>query len=147
MLKRDYGCPIDIYKLVGAQTDVRTGVRTVSVSVYHVQRAIVLPTTTRRKGLLRKMAAGTEAIRDFQASGSYDVGDASLIVDRADVPASLKLSADDWIVYEGRKYPVQTVEEFVMGGWIITVGELVGEVPTQVFDIKAESTITLEASE
>ena len=148
MLKRAYGSPIDIYKLVDSRTDLRTGVRTVEVAGYHIRRAIILPVTTNRKGLMRKMSAGTEAVRDFQASGSYDVGKGSFIVDRADIPASLRLTHEDWIVYQSRKYPVDTVEEFEMGGWIITVGELLGEVSTapissQIFSISFNDTLTL----
>jgi hypothetical protein len=98
-----------------------------------------MPITTSRHSLFRKVA-GTEVSQDFQASGSYDLGNGSFIVDRNDVPATLKLTVEDYIVYQGRKYPVKTVEEFEMGGWIITVGELTGEVPVETPGVKVAST-------
>ena len=84
--KRNFGFPVDIYKLLGSVTDPRTGVISVTTSVTHIDRAVYVCGPQSRKQLARKMAAGTEAARDFAASGSYDLGLATFIIDVKDAP-------------------------------------------------------------
>ena len=68
---------------------------------------------------------GEQAVRH---GGHYDVNQRDFIIDRRDVPALPELTADDWIVYNRRKYQVKTVESFeVDAGWVVTARELVGE--------------------
>jgi hypothetical protein len=125
MLKREYGGPIDICKLVDSQTDVRTGEKLVTTRAYHVRRAIILPAGCSRI----KMPAISSANKDFVAGGAHDSNVREFIVDRKDVPALMTLTADDWIIYQGRKYQVSKVESFEFdSGWIITTKESVGEV-------------------
>jgi hypothetical protein len=125
MLKREYGGPIDIYKLVDSQTDVRTGQKTVTTSVYHIRRAVILPAGWSRA----KRPPISSANKDYVAGGAHDTNTRDFIVDRKDAPG-LTLTPDDWIVCKGRKYQVSKVEAFEFdSGWIITAKESVGEVP------------------
>jgi hypothetical protein len=125
-LKRDYGGPIDIYKLVNSQTDVKTGQKVVTTSVNHIHRAIILPAGWSRV----RMPAISSANKDFPVGGAHDSNVREFIVDRKDAPGLTTLTADDWIVYQGRKYQISKVESFEFdSGWIITAKELVGEVP------------------
>ena len=130
-LKRDYGAPIEICKLLDSQVDIKTGKRSISTSVFPVERAIALPATQSRKALMRKMAAGTEASRDFTASGAYDLDVRDFIIDRRDTPTIPELTDDDWIIYHQRKYQIAKVQTFGNDdGWIITANEIRGNVPT-----------------
>jgi hypothetical protein len=135
ILKRQYGGPISIYKLTGSTTDVRTGEKVVTTQVYPVKRAIILPSGyTRERAALGKLAAG----------GARDVTARDFIVDRKDADLSA-LTADDWIVYDSRKYQVKTVEACELDAlWLISAKELIGEVPEQVFTARADDTLSLE---
>ena len=125
MLKRQYGGPIDICKLVCSQTDVRTGQKTASTDVYHIRRAIIMPAGWSRM----KRPPISSANKDYVAGGAHDTNTRDFIVDRRDAP-DLTLTSDDWIVCQGRKYQVSKVEAFEFdSGWIITAKESVGEVP------------------
>ena len=61
------------------------------------------------------------ANKQFVTGGHYDMSQRDFIIDRHDVPALPELTADDWIVYNRRKYQVKTVEAFeVDAGWVVT---------------------------
>ena len=137
-LKKDYGMPIDIYKLVGSETDARTGERVVTKTVTHVRRAIVVPSKMDR--IANQTISLISANKQFVTGGHYDASQRDFIIDRRDVPALPELTADDWIVYNRRKYQVKTVENFeVDAGWVVTARELVGETPEYIYDLRAES--------
>ena len=144
-LKKDYGAPIDIYVLVSSDTDVRTGMKRVAKKVTHVRRAIVVPSRIDR--VAQQTISIISANKQFVTGGHYDVSQRDFIIDRRDIPALPELTADDWIVYNRRKYQVKTVEAFeVDAGWVITARELVGEVPEQIFTLRAESRLELDDS-
>ncbi len=139
VLKRQYGGPIDIYKLVSSETDVRTGEKVVSVTVYHVKRAIILPAGYSRTKL------STGVIGGFPG-GLRDSNARDFIVDRKDAAIEF-LTADDWIVYKQRKYQIAKVGacEFD-SSWLIASKELVGEVPQQEISKKVDNIVFLEDS-
>ena len=144
-LKKDYGAPIDIYKLVSSETDARTGEKRNTKTVTHVRRAVVVPARINR--IAEQTISVISANKQFVTGGHYDMSQRDFIIDRHDVPALPELTADDWIVYNRRKYQVKTVEAFeVDAGWVVTARELVGEIPEQIFDLRAESHLELEVS-
>ena len=133
-LKRQYGGQIDIYKLLSSETGARTGEKVVSTTVYRVKRAIVFPA-----GYSRTRMPPVTGVTGFVASGSRDLSVRDFLVDRKDTKG-LELSADDWIVYKGKKYQVKSFEECeIDAAWLITAKQLVGEIPQQVVSVKAES--------
>ncbi len=142
-MKKDYGASIDIYKLVSSATDVRTGEKVVTKTVTHVRRAIIVPAKIDR--VAQQTISVISANKQFVTGGTYDVSQREFIIDRRDVPTLPELTADDWIVFNRRKYQIKNVEAFEYDtGWVITARELVGEVPEQIFDLRAESFISLE---
>jgi len=144
-LKKDYGAPIDIYKLVASETDARTGEKVITKTVTHVRRAVVVP--SRMDRIANQTISLISANKQFVTGGHYDVNQRDFIIDRRDVPALPELTADDWIVYNRRKYQVKTVESFeVDAGWVVTARELVGETPEFIHDLRAESHIDLHDS-
>lgn len=144
-LKKDYGAPIDIYKLTSSTTDVRTGEKVVTKTVTHVRRAIVLPSKIDR--IAQQTISVISANKEFVTGGTYDSGQRDFIIDRRDVPALPELTADDWIVFNRRKYQVKSTEAFEYdAGWVITARELVGEVPEQIIELRAESLLQLSDS-
>ena len=122
--KRQFGFPIDIYKLQTSQTNPQTGVITRTVSVTHIQWAVYFCGPQTRRALARKMAAGTEAARDFAASGAYDIDVATFIVDQQDAPNLMLLTQDDWIVYDNRKFQIVKISGVDKESWVILRGSL-----------------------
>lgn len=134
MLKRQHGGPVDIYKLTTSTTDVKTGVKTQTKTVYHVDRAVILPA-----GYLRTRSPSIISNSQFVAGGSRDTSLRDFIVDRKDVPLLLTLTVDDWIVYNNKKYQITKSDGPEYDScYYITAKELVGEVPEQVFNIQVE---------
>ncbi len=142
-LKKAFGSPIDIYTLVSSTTDVRTGETVIQTKVTHVRWAIILPDMQTRKQLMRKMAAGTEASRDFTAAGSYDRSQRKVIIDSRDTPGLTELTADDWIVFKGDRYQIVEVgcpdTDF---SWMLTIRKQLGEVPQQTLSVKYDDLVS-----
>ena len=142
-MKHDYGAPIDIYKLASSATDVRTGQKVIVKSVTHVPRAIVMPSRIDR--VVQRGISQISANKEFVTGGTYDLGEREFIIDRRDVPDLPELTADDWIVFNRRKFQIKTIEAYEYdAGWIIKARELLGEVPEQIFDLRAESNLSLD---
>lgn len=145
ILKRQYGARIDIYSLLDSDTDVRTGEKTISKTMFPVERAIVLPVTIDRS--VQQGISAISANKEFVMGGSYDVGTRKVIIDRRDCPTLSALTADDWIVYDGDKYQIKSVEEFEIDcGWILTVRKLLGEVPEQIILVQADHLLDIEST-
>ncbi len=143
-MKKDYGAPIDVYKLVSSETDARTGEKIVTKSVTHVRRAVVTPSRTER--VAQQTISVISANKAFVSGGHYDADQREFIIDRRDVPALPELTSDDWIVYNRRKYQIKNIESFeVDAGWVVAARELVGETPEQIFDLRAESHLDMQS--
>ena len=131
VLKRQFAAAISIYKLTGSTTNARTGERVQIITVYAVKRAVALPA-----GYTRLKAPG-----ETGASGSRGSNARDFLVDRKDVP-NLSLSANDWIVCEGKKYQVSQME-VIDAAWLISTKELVGEIPKQKISKRADNMLNL----
>lgn len=142
MLKRQYGGPISIYKLNDVATDYRTGQKTVTKTVYNVKRAIIIPVNVSREVI--KSISQISANKKFTSGGTFEKGVRDFIVDRSDVDSTLELTADDWLVYNGRRYNVKAIQEFEFGtAWIVTGQEIGGAQPEQHFVAAADHLLTL----
>lgn len=141
-LKRQYGATIDIYKLQSSATDVRTGVKIIVKSVTRVQRAVILP--AKRDRTVNQSISQISANKEFVMGGTLDENVREFIVDRRDAPALPDLTADDWIVFNNRKYQIKTVEQFEFNaGWVIQAKELIGEIPEQIFLLRTDHLLSL----
>jgi hypothetical protein len=133
MLKREFGGPIDIYKLLTSETSARTGVKAVTTKVYHVVRAVILPAGYSRAAMPSQPTRGTRGARDITTR--------DFIVDRKDVKGLTSLSSDDWLVYNGAKYQVKEVESTDLSAWLISATELIGEVPQQTITAQTDDRV------
>lgn len=144
MLKREYGARIDIYKLVSADVDVRTGNRTVNKTVYPITRAIVMPEIVDRA--VKQSISLISSNKEFVTGGTHDKGTRDFIIDRRDCPDLPELTQDDWLVYDGDKYQIKTVEDFeVHAGWVVTATKQVGETPEQIVLSRADHFLSLQS--
>jgi hypothetical protein len=146
MLKREYGGDIDIYRRLGGSTDHLTGEVTINKEVINVRRAIILTAKVIRKS--DRPINVISANKTFTIGGTYDNNTRLFIIDRRNVPElSLKefqLTEDDWIVYNGIKYEIKNFEliEFD-AAWAITAQAVIGDVPEQIFLLKADNFIRM----
>ncbi|CAL1125571.1 unnamed protein product [Cladocopium goreaui] len=141
-MKRNYGATIDIYKLISTDTNVRTGKKTVVRDVTRIRRAPVLPGLQKR--IVNQSISLISANKQMVMGGTYDMSRRRFIVDRRDAPELPELGTDDWVVYDHRKWQIESVEEFeVHAGWVITGRELVGEVPDEILQLSADHLLVL----
>jgi hypothetical protein len=141
-LKRRYGGSIVVYKLLDSQTDPRTGRKTVSVKEAQVPRAVVMPARSARKAV--RGISLTSANKEMVAGGTYDSSTRDFIIERADLLGITTLTADDWLVYNGRKYQVAAVDEVEFDSyWCVTAKESVGETPKQSIRVQAANDLSL----
>jgi len=124
-LKRQYGGPIVIYRLLSSEVDTKTGEAVVRTQITRVRRAAVLPAAMTRN-VVRNISV-ISADKQMVQGGSYDTSKRVFVIDRRDA-RSLTLSQDDWLVWDGRKYQFEKIEELeFQTGWIITGKVLLGE--------------------
>jgi len=124
-LKRQYGGPIVIYRLLSSEVNLKTGVAATKTLATRIKRAIVLPVTMTRE-VMRNISL-ISADKQMVQGGSYETGRRVFIIDRRDA-RTLVLSQDDWLVWDGRKYQFEKIEELEFSsGWIITGKVLLGE--------------------
>jgi hypothetical protein len=144
-LKRQYGGQIDVHKLTASTTDVRTGQKQQTVTVARIDRAPVLPGHTARKAI--RGISLISANKEMVTGGTYDSQKRDFIIDRRDAPTLSGLTADDWIIYAGRKFQVAEVEALEFdAAWIVTAKELVGEVPKQAIRVGVSDQMSLSSS-
>lgn len=143
-LKRQYGGTLSVYRLNDAETDVRTGRKTIDKDVFVVRRAIVLPVKISRE-VIRSISQ-ISANKAFVYGGSFDSGLRKFIIDARDLPEGFVFTNDDWLVYNGRRYEIKAIWEFEFGAaWVIVGKELMGRTAEQVHLVAADSLLGLAA--
>ena len=117
-LKRQFAGSIYIYQLEDSETDYVTGVKTSTQKVYSVSRAIVLPIKIQRDEV--KTLSIVSANKSFVYGGTYDAGVRLFVIDARDVPTDLDLKLDDWVVYNGQRYSIKSIDKLeLQAGWLI----------------------------
>ena len=129
-LKREYGSSITVYKLLDASTNLDSGVKSYTSNSYEIRRAVVLPVHMVRHVI--QSISLISANKKIVQGGTFDMGDRVFIIDRRDVPSTLELMKDDWVIYDDRRYDIKTIDEYEQKtAWLI-VGKLIaGVVPEQ----------------
>lgn len=141
-LKRQYGSRVDVYQLNSANTNYQTGVKTVNKSVNVVRKCIVLPVKIAREVV--QTISQISANKTFVYGGSYDAGTRMFIIDTRDMPNDYEFTNDDWIVYNGRRYDIKSIEEFEQHtAWSIIGREVRGVIPEQVFFVHVTQQLSL----
>lgn len=131
-LKKQYGAgPISVYSNGGMEVNLRTGVKTHTLSVTEVHKVIVLPAKLSR-GVVQTISQ-ISANKAFVYGGYFDSRVRKFIIERRDAP-DLELREDDYFVFAGRKYEIESIDEFEFDtAWVVTAKQLVGESFEQIF--------------
>lgn len=143
-LKRQYGGSVVVYQNGVVTTDAKTGEVTRTKTATRIHRAIVLPVTLSRE--VKQSISLIFANKQMVTGGGFESGKRLFIIERRDCP-SLVLHKSDWLAYNGRKYAIDTFEEYEFDvAYIITGKELPGEglgVAGSIVDPSADSTLAL----
>lgn len=141
-LRREYGGSLDVYKLVSAETDPRTGVASVVHDVTPIKRAIILPGTVAKREI--RGISLISANKQLVQGGHWESIDKVFIVLRRDLASNFELSTDDWIVYDSVKYNIDKLQRFEFDvGIIVWCKAVVGDTPHQTHILRAENWLHL----
>jgi hypothetical protein len=124
-LKREYGFPLDVYRLSTGETDYKTGEKSDSRTKYAIDRAIVLP--VKYETQVYYTTAFLKASREFALGGYQDQEIKRIIIDSEDLPIDFVLRPDDFLVYDHSKFEVVYLEKLeVNSGYQLIARRLVG---------------------
>lgn len=143
-LKRLYGGTISVYKQGDPETDLETGVRKwPNRQVVVVERAIILPVK-----IQRDQAQGISIIssgKEFAYGGMFDKASRWFYIDPRDLASGYEIKRDDWVVYQGKKYEIESISDTEFDSlWEIKGVEIPGIVPEQIHILSGHSIIGLE---
>jgi hypothetical protein len=125
MMKKEYGNQITVYRLGSVATDYDNGVKTATHTSVFISRAVVLPVTLTREAI--QTISMISANKKIVQGGTFDPGTRKFLIDRTDVATDWTIEKDDWIVYDGKRYDVKSVEEYeYKTGWIVAAKEIEG---------------------
>jgi len=122
-LKRSYGLPAIIKRIVAQAQDIKTGKIVRTYLEIPIKRVIVLPTHDLRNFIydLSYIAAN----KNFTYGGLFDQNARTMIIDIKDAPKGFVLTENDHIVFENRRYEIK---EFALAehnqGWLLETLEL-----------------------
>jgi len=143
-LKKEYGGgPISIYTFNGTTVDVESGSKIVNKSVTLVPRGIILPAKVAREVI--QSISQISANKAFVYGGTFDSRMRSFIIERRDAPA-VELKDDDWLVLDGRKYEIKSIQEFEFDtAWVIVARQILGEVPEQIHPLAVDHLLDISS--
>jgi hypothetical protein len=125
-MKAGYGGPITLYKLISVSTDRATGTKTAGHLSLPIDRAVVLPDMLSRNHV--QTISIISANKQVVQGGTYDPGIRRFIIDRSDAPA-WELDQDDWLVYDGARFDIKTIEDFEQNtAWLVTAKHVRGAI-------------------
>jgi len=124
-LKRQYGGTITIYQNGTVITDTKTGAVSRTKTATVIPRAVVLPAQVSRE--VKQSISLISANKQLVTGGGWERGKRVFIVERRDAP-NLVLKESDWIGFNGRKYTIETFDEYEFdSAYLITAKEVKGE--------------------
>lgn len=142
-LKRDYGSPVFIYYEPEDNVNLSTGVRTVTKQRWFVKRGVSLPTEIHRDSVF------SSALKpEFRYGQSVQLGDKTLLLDRADLPRDVELGTTNWyMVIDRRRYEVCRVSEYDHRlAYYVVLKELKGAPIDQIVEITVCDRLHVETS-
>lgn len=123
-LKRQYGGPITVFHVLSRETDTKTGEPSACYLATRIPRAVILPARISRD--VERSISLISANKQMVAGGWFDSGKRTFILDRRDT--ALTVEKDDFLVYGGCKYAVDTIDEYEFASaYSIVAKKLLGE--------------------
>jgi hypothetical protein len=123
-LKHQFGDEVTVYKVLDSSTNYKTGVRSIETQAYPVKKCIVLPNTMTRE--LYQGVSYISASKAFTSLGgmAWDQAKRGFIFEGHDLPG-YTWDIEDWIVYRGKRYDVESIEALEYdSGWMVVATEV-----------------------
>jgi hypothetical protein len=141
-LRKEYGYgPLSVYTFGGTNTNLDTGVKTVSKTVTVLPYVILLPATIAREVI--QSISQISANKAFVYGGTFDTQSRIFILER---PACPSLKDDDWFVADGVKYEIKRIQEFSNIAYVVDAVAQIGDVPEQIFPVVADHLLSLTST-
>ena len=142
-LKRVHGVPLDYYSIVRGTLNVETGQKaTPTTEVVHVARAITFDGTSRTK--FDYDLAFIAANKNFTYGSTFHITDRLFIIDAQDLEAD-PVKETDQIVYDGKRYSIEKVQELdVKAGYIIDCRFTQAVRPRNIIERSVEQALVIE---
>jgi hypothetical protein len=122
-LKRSYGLPAVIKRVLTSTQDVKTGQIVRTFQTIPIKRVIVLPTRDLRNFIydLTFVAAN----KNFTYGGLFDEKTRTMIIDIKDAPKGFVLTMNDHLVFETRRHEIKAFDLAEHNqGWLLQCIEL-----------------------
>lgn len=149
-LKRRYGVPADLYRIIDSIQNVQTGRMINEKEKYHIKKLIWLPNT-----ILSQMGIPGQFKNpspDF-TSGDIDIETTTFILDQKELPSSFQLNSDDYLIVKrevnrisraSKRYNIRKFIELEDGiGYLIYARYLVGGQRNEIFDKDIHEILTI----
>lgn len=109
-LKREFGLPLTIVQRTSSSPNLETGKMTVTKDSVFVNRAIALPDRLDRD--FEYDLTFIASNKNFTYGGFYDKRRRRFIIDRKDLPNNFKIEIGNYLVFDGKRYEAEIVQEF-----------------------------------
>jgi hypothetical protein len=137
-LKAEYGNPITVYSQAVATTNHATGVKSITRESKYIKRAIVLPSRIRPE-VIQSISVISSNKKVLQG-GAFEAGKRTFIIDRTDVDSDWVVTAQDWIVYDGKRFDITQVDEYeYKTAWLIQAKVVEGALVNEDFYAKGNA--------
>ena len=141
-LKRRYGFPLDIYRILSTTTDRATGKKTQEKVKYYVKRGIVLPNQVQKRFAFD--LAYLAANKSFTYGADYGANLRDVIIDAKDLPKSFELTINDYIIYDHKRYQIKTFEIAEHNqAYLIRMDQAPGSLPYEQHDASVKSQLDI----
>ncbi len=109
-LKRDYGLQINVNFRTSSILNTQTLIKTVVEDSFIIKKAILLPSNMERAFVYSLPMIASN--KNFTYGALFDLDRRRLIIDAKDVPATVTLDNDMWLVFDGKRYDLEEIHDF-----------------------------------
>jgi len=102
-LKKRFGQPMDFYREIDSQPDIKTGAINQDRRKYHIEKGIFLDQILENRNPLTKILG--------QLTGVIDTFEVAILLDGYDFPKHFKPHLKDYVIIEHQRYEIKTIQE------------------------------------
>lgn len=134
-LKRSFGCPMAVYRQSPESINLATGESSITRTSVEIKRAVVLPSKVHR-GFTFDIGY-LKANSNFTYGAIYTDAQREVIIDRKDLPFALAATDEFYIVYQGKRWEIKSVEEFEFNvAYYLILARIDGAIVNEVHNLR-----------
>ena len=132
-LKREFGRPIDLYRLNSVTNNVQTGIKSITKTKYPIKRGIILPDSYIKSKVysLSFIAAN----KNFTYGGLFNRNIKAVIIDHNDLPSGFEILPEDFINIGQKRFCLKDIDFMDNIGWLLVIEHVDGNPPEAVYEI------------